>query len=232
LEHDLKLDSEFYEGEYVDSKYDDLEGVKERFEQIMDLPPEDSDNEGRVRRIVQHVEQVGLLERSKNPSVLDVGSGLGVFPARLREEKWPVTALDPDPRAVRHMREHVGVRTVQADFEDAQDLGTFDLVTFNKVLEHVPDPRGMLEKATQHLSEHGCVYVEVPDGERARRTGKEREEFVIEHLRAFTPASLAILVDRAGLELERLERIQDPSSKFTIFAFCRPRDPGPRRPDA
>lgn len=221
--HDLDMGPEFYMGGYVNAKYGSREGVAERFEHVMGLPPNESDNEGRVRRIVDHTTALGL-GSGRTPTVLDVGSGLCVFLARIRSEGWDGVAVDPDPRAATHAAEHVGVRAIQADFMEADDLGRFDLVTFNKVLEHAANPVKMLAKARGHLQEGGRIYVEVPDGERAARTGPHREEFVLEHLHTFSPASLDIAVRRADLELERLERVRDPSGKFTLFAFMR--EPG------
>ena len=209
---DLDL-SGLYEGDYMDATYAG-DRLRATYDRIMSLPPEQSDNVARVGRVV------GELGRSG--TVLDVGSGLGVFPARMKEAGWQVTALDPDGRAARHTREVVGVEAVEADFLLAQpgDLGSYDLVTLNKVLEHVPDPVSMLQRAAGLLTPGGVVYVELPDGEGAAAEGPGREEFFVEHLHVFSPASLALLVARAGLRLRRVERLREPSTKFTAFAFC------------
>lgn len=208
--------SGLYEGDYMDATYAG-DRLRETYERIMALPPERSDNTARVGRIVGRLGSEG--------AALDVGSGLGVFPARMREAGWDVTALDPDPRAVEHTRSVVGVSAVQADFltVERDDLGRFDLVTLNKVLEHVADPVGMLARARDLLTEGGCIYVELPDGEVAADDGPGREEFFVEHLHVFSMASLALLVRRAGLCLVHAERIREPSTKYTLVAFCVPR---------
>lgn len=207
---------DFYGGAYVESAYGDR--VAETYERIRRLPPERSDNEGRVRRIVAELGPTGTL--------LDVGSGLGVFPVRMKEVGWQVTALDPDPRAADHLRTRVDVKTVCADFFAAGDLGRFDLVTLNKVLEHVADPAAMLSRAAACLRPGGTVYVEVPDGETAAADGPDREELFIEHLYAFDPSSLELLARRAGFDVIHLERIHEPSTKYTLFAFLHPHEDG------
>lgn len=214
--HDLDL-AGLYEGEYMDSTYAG-ERLRETFEQIMSLPPERSDNLQRVDRI-----QGFWSDRRGESSgtLLDVGSGLGVFPARMKEAGWICTAMDPDPRSVHHSAEVVGVEAVQADFNTADDLGRFDLVTFNKVLEHIGDPVAMLARARSCQAEGGIVYMEVPDGEAAESDGPEREEFFVEHAHVFSAASLALLAVRAGFSLEALERIREPSTKYTLVAFLR-----------
>jgi SAM-dependent methyltransferase len=213
----LDLD-ELYAGAYVDATYAG-NGVRATFERIMALPPERSDNAGRVARVVEWLSASGADAR-----VLDVGSGLGVFPAALRRAGYEaVVALDPDVRAVEHTRAAAGVAAVRGDFMDSGDLGLghFALVTLNKVLEHVPDPVAMLARVHEHLAPGGAVYVELPDGEAAARDpdGQGREEFFIEHLYVFSPASLALLARRAGFDVQRLERLREPSGKYTVYAF-------------
>lgn len=203
-----------YGGEYVDATYGDR--MKRAYERVMTLPEEKSDNSGRVARVLSH-----LAPRvpPEGRTLLDVGSGLAVFPVRMREAGWRTVALDPDPRAAAHARDTVGVEAVCADFMDAEGIGTFSLVTLNKVVEHVADPRGMLARARSFLVEGGHVYVEVPDGTSAAREGPDRQEFFVDHLHCFSVASLSLLVERSGFDLARLDRIRDPSGKLTLAAF-------------
>ncbi len=211
----LDLDA-LYAGAYVEATYS-AEGVGATFDRIMALPPERSDNAGRVERVIAWL-------GGSDARVLDVGSGLGVFPAALQQAGFEaVVALDPDARAVEHTHAHAGVEAVLGDFMDTADLelGRFDLVTLNKVLEHVPDPTAMLARVHEHLAVGGTVYVELPDGEAAAldSDGAGREEFFIEHLYVFGPASLALLARRAGFDVQRLERLREPSGKYTVYAF-------------
>lgn len=209
-----------YDRDYVDTTYGDG-GMRAAFDRIMSLPPERSDNTQRVERILDYVASTRAEEAG---SVLDVGSGLAVFPARMREAGWLVTALDPDPRAAQHARDAAGVDAVCASFVEADGLGRFGLVSFNKVLEHIDDPVEMLARARRFLADGGLVYVEVPDGTLAARdpAGPAREEFAIEHLHCFSAASLALMIRRAGFVLRRLDRVRDPSDKYTLAAFAEP----------
>ena len=56
--------------------------------------------------------------------------------------------------------------------------------------------------------------------------GQEREEFFIEHHDVFSAASVALLGARAGLEMEAVERLREPSGKFTLRGYFVLRDPG------
>jgi len=93
------------------------------------------------------------------------------------------------------------------------------VITFNKVLEHIVDPVKVLAKAKEHLNPQGFVYIELPDGEVASKEGKGREEFFIDHPHIFSEASVECLARRAGFNVRLLERLQEPSTKYTLYAF-------------
>ena len=206
-----------YHGDYVDATYGDAAGVARTFERIIALPPERSDNAGRMRRVSEFAQ--AYMPGIARPRLLDIGSGLGVFPHAVKSAGWDCIALDPDARAVQHIRDRVGVEAVCGDFMEVGGLGQFDVVTLNKVLEHVTDPVAMLARTREFVSGPGFAYVEVPDGEMAARAGFQREEFFIEHLHVFSLASLAIMADRAGFTPIAIERLQEPSTKYTLRAF-------------
>ncbi|MCC2667803.1 MAG: Methyltransferase type 11 [Armatimonadetes bacterium] len=211
-----------YSGDYVNSTYGDDEGVRRTFERIINFDPARSDNVGRVRRIGEFAAKYRLSDGGASPTVLDVGSGLCVFLHGMKGAGWSGTALDPDPRAAAHARDYVGVAAVCADFRTATDLERYDLITFNKVLEHVPDPVTMLSQCLPFINPGGHVYVELPDGEVASLHGADREEFFIDHHHVFSMASLALLAVRAGFRVIEIERLQEPSTKYTLRAFLQP----------
>lgn len=215
---------DLYHSSYVDSTYG-ADGIQRAFERIVALDPARSDNVGRVNRVVAFAESffgAGTSDRS-DFSILDVGSGLCVFLHRIRQQtRWRCTALDPDPRAVEHARNTVGVTGICGDFMTATDIGTHDIITFNKVLEHVRDPVAMFARAARHLKSGAIAYLELPDGEAAAAEGPGREEFFIDHHHVFSPQSLRVLAAKAGFEVIDLERLREASSKFTLRAFLRP----------
>jgi 2-polyprenyl-3-methyl-5-hydroxy-6-metoxy-1,4-benzoquinol methylase len=209
--------SALYAGSYVDSTYGE-DGMRRAFERITLLDRSKSDNVGRVARIVDFAGR--YRPSNERPSVLDVGSGLCVFLHRLqRVAGWDCTALDPDPRAVRHAEVVAGVRGICGDFTEHVDLGSYGLITFNKVLEHVLDPVAMLAKSAEHLKAGGCVYIELPDGEKASLDSFDREEFFVDHHHVFSLRSMELLARNAAFQVIEAERLREPSGKYTLFAF-------------
>ena len=217
--HDIDM-KELYVGHYVNSTYGS-DGLRAAFARINALAPARSDNVARVERVKRFVSAY-FKGRSAGfaPKVLDIGSGLCVFLYRLHKlTGWPCTALDPDPRAVEHAKTEAGVQAVCADFMQADLPERFDLITLNKVIEHVLDPVAMLARTARNLNDGALVYVEVPDGEAAMAEGPGREEFFIDHHHVFSPMSLKIVAEKAGFEVHVLERLREPSTKFTLRAF-------------
>jgi 2-polyprenyl-3-methyl-5-hydroxy-6-metoxy-1,4-benzoquinol methylase len=213
--HDFNFASLYDSGEYRRSAYGE---THRRFEKIMALPPERSDNAQRVARIVDFAHRQGSSERS----VLDIGSGMAVFAAAISRAGWSATVVDPDPDNVAHALRVGAAAGVAGDFLGVTLDGTFSMVTLNKVLEHIPDPVTMLSRCRPLLAAAGSVYLEVPDGEQAMRlAGPDREEFFVDHYHAFSAASFALMIARAGFSLVEMSRLQEPSGKYTLFAFLR-----------
>jgi 2-polyprenyl-3-methyl-5-hydroxy-6-metoxy-1,4-benzoquinol methylase len=213
--------SSLYRGEYVSATYQDADGIRRHFDRISALPPEQSDNAGRARHVDDYCRR--HLGGRAGHRLLDVGAGLGVFPARMKALGWACTAIDIDDRLAAHYRDVVGVYGLAMDVRTANDIGPFDLVTFNKVLEHVEDPIAMLASVARLLAPGGLVYVELPDGEAAEIEGQEREEYLFGHMHVFSYASYALLIARAGFQLITCERLREPSAKFTLRGFARPK---------
>ena len=100
-----------------------------------------------------------------------------------------------------------------------RNIRKYNVITLNKVLEHVINPIAMLRKAKKYLRNKGFIYVEVPDAENASKEGKNREEFYIDHFHVFSKLSLTLMCKNAGLQTISVNRINEPSGKFTLFAF-------------
>ena len=96
-----------YSGDYVNATYGDDAGLRAAFNRVIGLPPERSDNAGRIERVRAFADK--CFDGRDNIRLLDIGAGLGVFPYAVKRAGWHCTAIDPDERAVAHMRDHVGV---------------------------------------------------------------------------------------------------------------------------
>jgi len=82
------------------------------------------------------------------------------------------------------------------------------------------NPVNFLSRFKNNLKDTSYVYIEVPDVVAANK-GKNRQEFGLEHFHVFSVSSLDIMINKAGFKTIEINRIQDPSGKYTLFAFAK-----------
>lgn len=96
--------------------------------------------------------------------ILDVGSGPGFFLLRGKERGWDTLGIEPSIKAAEHSRS-LGLNIVEDFLDDkmAAKLGKFDVVHMSEVLEHISNPKKMMELAHNLLNPGGLVCVVVPN---------------------------------------------------------------------
>lgn len=212
---------DFYQGTYNLATYQDKMLVT--YQKIRSLPTEQSDNKQRVMRVHGFLEDRFQDKNNERLKILDVGSGLCVFLAEMKGLGYKTYCIDPDGSAIKHALNNVNVDFAQpGSLDSLQTQEKFELISFNKVLEHVEDPVELLSQAKKFLNPHGIVYVELPDGDAAikyRADPKDHSEFFIQHITVFNQSSLKLLADFSGYKVLKIDSIRDPSGKFTVFAF-------------
>ena len=218
--HNLILDN-VYEEKYNQATYNkDLLGV---FNKIRNLPEDGSDNKQRVKRVTKYLKDI--MKIPSETKVLDVGSGLCVFLAELKEIGFRTYCIDPDPLSVKHALAHAKVYgAFTGNLESFVSDIKFDLITLNKVLEHIINPVDVLNAAKKLLNNRGVIYLELPDGDTALKYGDiiNREEFYIEHHTVFNENSARLLAQKAGLKVLEIKSVHEPSDKYTLYAFLSP----------
>jgi len=192
-----------------------------RFRKLTALPPGQSDNIERVTRILNWLS----IWRDDPFDVLDIGAGTGVFLSRLKDDGGErigrMIAVEPDPIAASHLTNLARFEVIAEPFPVSQELGTFGLLTLNKVLEHVSDPLAFLRRVGPHVGvDRGVLYVEVPDVLTASHRPPIDNILGALHRHLYTPEGLAIALRVAGFIPIRLERIAEPSDKLTVIAFA------------
>ena len=210
-------------------------GIQAKYDKIMALPPHQSDNAGRVERVADACRRLAAGQES-DALVVDVGAGTGVFLARFLPtmgNAWRGVAIEPDPVAAAHLRNLNRFEVIPTVFGADIKLPPADLITFNKVVEHIAEPRPALEKAAARLKPGGLIYVEVPDALSVSHCSPQDNILGALHKHLYEPETLAMLLRRCGFLTLEAARIVDPSGKLTVFAFgCRANDYGMRLENA
>jgi len=155
---------------------------------------------------------------------LDVGCGGGLLAEGMARRGARVTGIDLAPAALQVARLHaleagIGVdyREVAVEALAAAEPGAFDLVTCLEMLEHVPDPAGVLQAMARLVRPGGDVVCST-----INRNGKAfalaivGAEYVLrllprgthQYARLIRPSELARWARAAGLELMDLAGLE------------------------
>lgn len=204
-----------YQGADISSKYD----------WVMSLPENNSDNAGRARRVDALFNNwISVKDATTGARILDIGAGTGVFLSRflsISDVTWDAVAVEPDPNAAKHLRALNKFFVEEGFFTGAEQFGLFDLITLNKVLEHVIEPLDLLRCSAAALkSKSGALYVEVPDVKTIDYKPPTDNILGALHRHLYTPKSLEMMFEKVGLVTVQAARVIDPSGKITVYGFA------------
>ncbi|MCR9140717.1 MAG: class I SAM-dependent methyltransferase [bacterium] len=144
-------------------------------------------------------------------SLLDFGAGAGGFAEMIRDTAASVAVVEPESRLEERYAK-LGVQRY-ADVSDLPEKPAFDLITMFHVMEHLPDPRAMLQALAAKLKPGGRIVIEVPAAHDALLRLYESEAFSKFtywscHLFLFTNETMRELLEQAGLKVNFIKQIQ------------------------
>lgn len=98
-------------------------------------------------------------------SLLDVGSGTGVFLNEMRRYgSWQLSGVELSQHAAEYARRKFDLQVFSGQVEDAPwPPGAFNVVTLWDVLEHLPNPRAALSRVRALLAQDGYLVFSVPN---------------------------------------------------------------------
>ena len=147
----------------------------------------------------------------KGARLLDIGCGNGRFLRHMRALGWEVCGVEPDPKAT---AEAIAAGLdVRAGVLDSVSLpaDSFDAITLNHVIEHVPRPVETLGQCLRVLKPGGTISILTPNFESEGHRLFGSNWFPLEaprHLVLFTAGSLRRALASAGFEPEPTVRLR------------------------
>jgi 2-polyprenyl-3-methyl-5-hydroxy-6-metoxy-1,4-benzoquinol methylase len=138
---------------------------------------------------------------------LELGCAHGGLVALMRWAGFDATGLEVSPWLVEYAKSTFGIPMLTGMIEK-QDLepGSLDLILHFDVLEHLPDPRGTMERCMELLTPDGSIILQTPCfpiGRTYEEMVRNKDRFLeqlkpAEHLHLFNRASIARLFSEVG----------------------------------
>lgn len=137
-------------------------------------------------------------------SLLEIGSGTGLFARAAVLAGFDVTAIEMDASCCEYIQAVVGARAICSDRpeEALADLPEYDAIAMWHVIEHLDRPWAVLERAARRLAPGGAMIVATPNPEalQFRLLGRYWAHVdAPRHLFLIPPAALAAKASALGL---------------------------------
>jgi len=143
--------------------------------------------------------------------IADIGSGPGYFLKLGKERGWECVGIEPSKKAAEYSRSF-GLEIINEflDAKSVKNLGTFDVVHAQYVIEHIPDPKNFITLCSRLIRPGGLFSVVAANDynplQKALRQHFGYEPWWVvppEHVNYFTISSLQHTILSCGLKILR-----------------------------
>jgi SAM-dependent methyltransferase len=167
-----------------------------------------------LARLEQHLPAAH--PRAAQRKLLDFGCG-GGFVLRVAQERgWAPSGLEPlAGHAIYARAQGAGPVITDTLHPTTFPPASFDAITAFQVVEHLPDPAGVVAQLARLLKPGGLLLIEVPniDTWSVRLLRRYHRHFAPDHLNFFSAHTLRLLLEQQGL---RVVEHFSPARRMTI----------------
>jgi 2-polyprenyl-3-methyl-5-hydroxy-6-metoxy-1,4-benzoquinol methylase len=146
-----------------------------------------------------------LSQYKSGGAILDLGCSAGGFLEGLKNSSWQLYGIEMSDDVAQKARARTGAEVFVGDILDAPfPEESFDVITCFHVLEHLYQPKEILERVSKWLKPGGIFYMMVPNIDSAGAHIFKSYWYALElprHLTHFSPKSLGKLAQSVGLEV-------------------------------
>jgi len=198
--YEIKDLEKIYQNGYRDVSFRG-ETIEQAFKRVSQ---NDSENIQRFVWFGAHVKH----EDSKN--ILDIGSGIGIWPYLLKNAEYNVTCVEENEHSVNFIYEKLKLTCYRSIYPKQE----FDAISLVHVLEHISDPLGFLENLKIYIRPKGYLFIEVPSAEFGKLP-KDHDDFNSCHVVSYTIDTLCMLLQKSDFDVKHISKIYYKDRQLT-----------------
>ena len=165
---------------------------------------------------------------SSDSFVVDFGCSLGYTLSLFQNSGFKTLGVETSPTAAEYARDNFNVKVESLFFHDKMvfDHPEVDLFILSHVLEHIWNPKALLQTLKKHLSENGLIYVEIPLLD-VFEDSRDPMPFTLEHVNYFSLDTMKYLLNVSGLRLRDftlIHNLEGEAPNYTVGGFLIERD--------
>ena len=145
----------------------------------------------------------------KNGKLLDIGSSYGAYLKDKEGIGWEIFGIELNQKAAQYAKSELKIKNIQSDFFEniVYEADYFDAVNMHMVLEHVYDPRFVINKINNILKKGGELMISVPDISGFEASVYRQYAYTLQvpqHIHHFSPKTITKLLQDNGFEVEKI----------------------------
>ncbi|WP_195979919.1 methyltransferase domain-containing protein [Clostridium butyricum] len=141
---------------------------------------------------------------NKKGTILDIGTGIGVFTGVAKERGWKADGLEFNEYDCNYAKKNFKLDLLKENFYDFSEDRIYDVVTMFEVIEHLRMPLKDLKKINTLVKKDGIFVLATPiaDSLHGKKEGLDAANwYVVTHLTYFTFEVLVNYLNIAGFEV-------------------------------
>jgi 2-polyprenyl-3-methyl-5-hydroxy-6-metoxy-1,4-benzoquinol methylase len=167
-----------------------------------------------------------VFERKNKPgTILDIGSGLGLFLSKFKKNGWQVQGTDISPDVAKYSKKMFGIDVkigdvVKMDFPKKH----YDIISLISVMEHVYDPYKTAVVLKKSLKDDGILTMLIPNISGLGRPLFRKTWVQLQparHLYLFSPETITLLLQKAGYKVVEIRHDNWSHNFYSIFQSFR-----------
>ncbi len=150
--------------------------------------------------------------------MLDIGCSQGAFSKMAADKGFDVFAIDPAEEAIRYAKQNYGIKNaLNCTIDKIPDNWTnFDVIVSLEVIEHIENPRLLIDKAFKLLKPGGYFILSTPNNRSIEVKCNKRPigDYPPHHLSRYCIKTIKFLFEKEGFDIINI--FTNPVDRFAI----------------